>query len=154
MKHTNKNDNKLWLNGFAITRPIYLTLGFNDYVKFGDGEKTKERMRKNHKHFFNELHRQVYKKSKKKIPRYIVIERGGKTGGFHSHSLIEIPEHLSTARYENILEQSWLKTKDGVSLDTDSNVYDRKGLDGYNTKQLFPKNTNAEVDFMNCHRTL
>ena len=107
MKHTNKNDNKLWLNGFAITRPIYLTLGFNDYVKFGDGEKTKERMRRNHKHFFNELHRQVYKKSKKKIPRYIVIERGGKTGGFHSHSLIETPEHLSTARYEKILEQSW-----------------------------------------------
>ena len=56
MKHTTKTDNKLWLNGFAITRPIYLTLGFNDYVKFGDGEKTKERMRKNHRHFFNELH--------------------------------------------------------------------------------------------------
>ncbi len=154
MRCITKTDNKLWLKEYEITRPIYLTHIFNNYVKWGDGEKTKERMRKNHRHFFNELHRQVYKKSKKKIPRYIVIERGGKTEGFHSHSLVETPEHLSTARYEKILKDSWKRTKDGVWLDTNSNVYDRNELDGYNTKQLFPNNTNAEVDFMNCRKTL
>jgi hypothetical protein len=107
-------------------------------------------MKKNHKHFFNELHRQVYKKSKKKIKRYVVIERGGKTGGFHTHIVCEIPYHLSKDKFENISKISWLKTKDGVSFhSTEKGVYHKEGLDDYNAKQQSQNNNNAEVDFMN-----
>ena len=149
-------DDKKWkianeemLRQCKIASPLYLTLLFNDYVKFGEGSQTKERMRKNHKHFFNELHRKVYKKSNKKIPRYIVIERGRKTQGFHSHSLIEKPNHLSASKFEELLVKSWLKTKDGVELHVEPFVYDKEGLNGYNIKQHLPKNTNAEVDITN-----
>ena len=152
MRYITKKDNEELLKQYKIHSPVYLTLGFNNYVKFGlDTHKTKERMKKNHKHFFNELHRQVYKKSKKKIPRYVVIERGGKTSGFHSHIVIEKPEHLSTSKFVKLAEGSWIKTKDGVSFYAEDGVNDRKGLDGYNAKQQSQKNTYAEVDLMNSY---
>ena len=151
MRCITPKDNEELLKQYKIHRPIYLTLGFNIYVKFGlDTHKTKDRIKKNHKHFFNELHRQVYKKSKRKIPRYVVIERGGDTAGFHTHMVIEKPEHLSTSKFVKLAEHSWMKTKDGVSLYAEDDVYDRKGLDGYNAKQQSQKNTNAEVDVMNA----
>ena len=151
MKDITKKQTEILLNRFEFPRGVYLTLGFNDYVKFDlDADKIKERMKKNHKHFFNELHRQVYKKSKKKIKRYVVIERGGKTGGFHTHIVCEIPYHLSKDKFENISKISWLKTKDGVSFhSTEKGVYHKDGLDVYNAKQQSQNNNNAEVDFMN-----
>ena len=149
MTYITPNDTEKLLNQYKIHSPVYLTLGFNNYVKFGEYTNTNERMKRNHKHFFNELHRQVYKKSKKKIPRYVVIERGGKTSGFHTHMVIEKPEHLSTSKFVKLAEHSWMKTKDGVSLYAEDGVYDRKGLDSYNAKQQSQKNTYAEVDLMN-----
>ena len=100
MTYITPNDTEKLLNQYKIHSPVYLTLGFNNYVKFGlDTHKTKERMKKNHKHFFNELHRQVYKNSKKKIPRYIVIERGGVTAGFHLHIVME---HQKTYQHQSL----------------------------------------------------
>ena len=161
MIYITKKDNHTFLDGFTFRRPVYITLGFNDYVKFGlDAEKSKERMQRNHKHFFNELHRNVYKKSNKKIARYVVIERGdlkrkkrrnNNTGGFHTHIICETPEHLSKNKFENMLNDSWKKTKDGVSLFLVEDIYDKTRLDGYNAKQQSQKYTDAEIDFMNCH---
>jgi len=152
MLYITKKDNRRFIDGYAFSRPVYLTLGFNDYVKFGlDAEKSKDRMKKNHKHFFNALHRNVYKKSNKKIPRYVVIERGGATGGLHTHIVCETPEHLSTNKFEWILNNSWKKTKDGVSLFVVKDIYDKKGLNGYNAKQQSQKYTDAGVDFMNSY---
>lgn len=152
MEYITKKDNHSFVDGYTFKRPVYITLGFNDYVKFGlDVDKSKERMKNNHKHFFNELHRSVYKKSNKKIPRYVVIERGGKTGGLHTHIVCETPEHLSPNKFEWMLNNSWKKTKDGVSLFLVKDIYDKKGLDSYNTKQQSQKYTDAEVDFMNSH---
>ena len=94
-----------WLNQWQLHRSLFLTLTFNTYVRYGYGETTKERMRKCHKHFFNELHRQVYKKSYRKIPRYVVIERGSKIQGFHSHVLIETPEHIKANIRSNYKER-------------------------------------------------
>ena len=54
MRYITKKDNEELLKQYKIHSPVYLTLGFNIYVKFGlDTHKTKERMKKNHKHFFN-----------------------------------------------------------------------------------------------------
>ena len=80
----------------------------------------------------------------------VKVERGGNTAGFHTHMVIEKPEHLSTSKFAKLAEHSWMKTKDGVSLYAEDDVYDRKGLDGYNAKQQSQKNTNAEVDVMNA----
>ena len=137
-----------WLNQWKLHRPLFLTLTFNTYVRYGYGETTKERMRKCHKHFFNELHRQVYKKSYRKIPRYVVIERGSKKQGFHSHIAIETPEHLSTKIFSDLITHSWLKTKDGVDAHI-VETYDKKGLDDYLSKDQEDLMNIAEIDVEN-----
>ena len=50
MTYITPNDTEKLLNQYKIYRPIYLTLGFNNYVKFSEYENTKERIEKNHKH--------------------------------------------------------------------------------------------------------
>ena len=138
-----------WYHSFVLHRPILLTLTFNTYVKNGfEFEKTKLRMRKNHKHFFNELHRQVFKTSNAKIPRYVVIERGGHTRGFHSHIVIETPKHLSISNFERLTRASWNKPKDSVSLHFEE-AYNKQGLDDYLVKQQFLQMNIAEIDFDN-----
>ena len=144
-----KEDVKDFLHQFSLHRPLYLTLGFNDYVKYARGEKTKERMKRNHTAFLKEVHRLTYAKSNRKIPRYVVIERGGKTKGFHSHMVIETPEHLSMQHYKLICLRSWERTKDGTTIHFDE-VYNKKGIDGYSSKQQDSRNENAEVDVENC----
>ncbi len=47
MKDITKKQTEILLNRFEFPRGVYLTLGFNDYVKFGlDADKIKERMKK------------------------------------------------------------------------------------------------------------
>ena len=106
-------------------------------------------MRKCHKHFFNELHRQVYRKSYRKIPRYVVIERGSKRQGLHSHIMIETPEHLSTLMFSDLITHSWLKTKDGVAAHI-VETYDKNGLDDYLSKDQQDLTSIAEIDVENC----
>ena len=144
-----KEDVKDFLEQFSFYRALHLTLGFNDYVKYARGEKIRERMKRNHTAFLKEVHRLTYAKSKKSIPRYVVIERGGKTKGFHTHIVIEIPEHLSIQHFQLICLRSWERTKDGTTIHFEE-VYDKKGIDGYSSKQQDSRNKNAEVDVENC----
>jgi len=143
-------DTEEWFAKFTLHRPLFLTLGFNDHVKYDYGEKVKERMKLNHKHFLKKLHKFTYAKSKRKIPRYAVIERGGKTKGMHSHMLIENPEHLSQSQFKQLCSLAWNSTKDGVSVQFEE-CYFRKGLDSYNSKQQRHNNNNAMVDVENCY---
>ena len=150
MHRFDSTDNEKWFNKFKMHRPILLTLIYNDYVRYETGELVKNRICKNHKHYLSALHNLTYKKSKKKIPRYVVIERGGKTKGLHSHIVIETPEHLSTSQYKNLCMNSKNKTKDVVEVHIE-NCYYKKGLDGYCSKNISYKSKNAEVDVENCH---
>ena len=144
-------DYEEWFHDFHIHRPIFLTGVFNKHVGEGWGEKNIERIQKNHRHFFNDLHRRIYKKSKRKLPRVVVIERGG--GRFHSHMVIETPEHLSKRQFYQILTASWLKTKHGVYLDFVAG-YNKDGLDEYCSKELGNKNKIfSQVDEKNCCKT-
>ena len=145
-----KEDVKDFLEQFSFYRALHLTLGFNDYVKYARGEKIRERMKRNHTAFLKEVHRLTYAKSNRKIPRYVVIERGGKTKGFHSHIVIETPEHLSTSQYKNLCMNSRNSTKDVVEVHIEDCYY-KKGLDGYCSKNISYKSKNAEVDVENCH---
>ena len=150
MYQFNNKEYEKYLNNFSMHRPLLLTLGFNDYVKYERGEKVRERMMQNHKHFLNHLHRLTYKNSKKKIIRYVVIEKGGKTKGMHSHLVIETPEHLSTTQYKKLCEVSWERTKDGTHIHVVEG-YNKNGLDSYCSKQQDIRNKDAEVDIGNSY---
>ena len=88
---------------------------------------------KSNRHFVNELHRRVYKKSKTKIPRLIVIERG--KGRFHTHMILETPEHIPNENYRHLIQHSWLKSCDGISVSIED-VTDIKGLKNYLSKEV------------------
>ena len=144
-------DYQRWFHDFHIHRPCFLTGVFDDYVGFGRGDENIERIQKNHRHFFNELHRRIYKKSKRKLPRMVVIEQGA--GRFHSHMVIETPEHLSRSQFHKILMASWVKTKHGVNLHHVVGYY-KNGLDEYCSKELGKNNkTFSQVDAKNCCKT-
>lgn len=137
-----------WFHSFHTHRPIFLTGVFDDYVGLGQGAGNIERIRKTHRHFFNDLHRRAYKKSKRKLPRMVVIERGA--GRFHSHMVIETPEHLSRRQFHQMLTEAWEKTKHGVNLHCLVG-YDKNGLDRYCSKELGQDNkTFSQVDEKNC----
>jgi len=144
-----KNVVKEWLNKWELHRSLLLTFTFNDYVRYGFSEVSKDKMRKCHKHFLNELHRKVYKKSNKKIPRYVVIEKGSRMRGLHSHMVIETPEHLSTSTFSSLIKESWLKTRDGVATHI-VETYNQEGLDDYLSKDQINLKNDAEIDIENC----
>ena len=138
------------LMDYKFYRPLYITLHFNNYVKFDRGERVRIRVKNNHKHFCNNLHRLTYKKSKKQLTRYFVIERGY-GDGLHSHLLIDTPEHLSKSQFKQNILNSWKRTKDGVSVFFED-AYNTQGLSGYNSKQQNSETTeilDAEVDVSN-----
>ena len=131
-------DFERWFGDFDVHRPVFLTGVLDKHLGFGRGEKNLERIRKTNRHFCNDLHRRVYRKSKKKIPRIMVIEIG--RGRFHSHIVIETPEHLSVFQYRDLLTASWKRTRHGVDLDFRVG-YDKDGLDRYCSKELSHKDT-------------
>jgi hypothetical protein len=144
-------DYEEWFHDFHIHRPMFLTGVFDDYVGFGRGDGNIDRIQNNHRHFFNDLHRTIYKKSKRKLPRMVVIERGA--GRLHSHMVIETPEHLSRSQFHKILTASWMKTKHGVNLHIVVG-YNKDGLDEYCSKELGEGNkTFSQVDVKNCCKT-
>jgi len=141
-------DYEEWFHEFYTHRPFFLTGVFDDYVGLGKGEGNIQTIQNTHRHFLNELHRRIYSKSKRKLPRVVVIERGA--GRFHSHIVIETPEHLSRSQFHEILVAAWKKTKHGVNLHI-VNGYDKDGLDRYCSKELGNKNkTFSQVDEKNC----
>jgi len=143
----NRYDYEKWFHNFETHRPIFLTGVFDDYVGFGKGASNIERIQNTNRHFFNELHRLAYKKSKRKLPRIVVIECGA--GRFHSHMVIETPEHLSRRQFHQMLTASWEKTKHGVNLHSVVG-YDKNGLDDYCSKELGQDNkTFSQVDEKN-----
>jgi len=146
--HATRYDYEKWFHNFDTQRPLFLTGVFDDYVGLSKGEGNIEQIQKTHRHFFNEIHRRIYKKSKRKLPRIVVIERGN--GRLHSHIVIETPEHLSKAQFHQILTAAWKKTKHGVNLHTVVG-YDKNGLDEYCSKELGnDKITYSQVDDKNC----
>ena len=143
-------DYQRWFQDFHIHRPIFLTGVFDDYVGWGKGEGNIQTIRNTHHHFLNELHRRIYRKSKRKLPRVVVIERGA--GKFHCHIVIETPEHLSKPQFYKIMKDAWGKTRHGVNLHI-VNGYDKDGLDRYCSKELGNKDkTFSQVDEKNCFK--
>ena len=144
-------DYEEWFHDFHIHRPIFLTGVFDDDVGFGEGDGNIERIQKTHRHFFNDLHRRIFQKSKRRLPRVVVIERGA--GRFHSHIVIETPEHLSRSQFHKILTAAWKKTKYGVNLHYVVG-YDKNGLDRYCSKELGNEyKSYSMVDDKNCYIT-
>ena len=141
-------DFEKWFGTFETHRPVFLTGVLDEHLGFGRGERNIERIIKNNRHFCNDLHRRVYTKSKKKIPRVVVIEIG--KGRFHSHIVIETPEHLSLSQYRDLLTTSWNRTSHGVDLNFVVG-YDKGGLDRYCSKELVHEDTIiSQVDAENC----
>ena len=56
-----------WFADWEFYRPVFFTGVLNNTLGYGDGEFNYNLIRKNNKHFLNDLHRKVYKKSKKKL---------------------------------------------------------------------------------------
>jgi len=145
----NRYDYEEWFHDFDTHRPIFLTGVFNNYVRKGFGDRNIGKMVKTHTHFFNDLHRQIYKKSKRRLPRIVVIERGAGEG-FHSHIVIETPEHLSKPQFYTMMNDAWKKTKHGVKLHIVEG-YDKNGLDRYCSKQLGgDEKSYSKEDYKNC----
>jgi hypothetical protein len=141
-------DFQKWFECFDIHRPVFITGVLDDHLGFGEGEQNIERIIKNNLHFWNDLHRRIYRKSKRKIPRIVVIETG--KGRLHSHMIVETPEHLSFSQYKHLLSTSWRKTRYGLDLDVRFG-YSKKGLDRYCSKELFHRETIiSQVDVENC----
>ncbi len=66
----------------------------------------------NNRQFFNRLHSSVFKKKKKQIQRWVVVEyEEGR--GFHSHMILEVPTHLEINKFMDIVLDCWTKTKFG-----------------------------------------
>ena len=105
----------------------------------------------NNKHFLNDLHRSVYKKSKKKLSRLIVIEKGKSRK--HIHMVIDVPEHLSNFKFNHLIKQSWLKTRGGISINI-TPVYNINGLREYLSKEVYPNCDLLVVDIENCSNTI
>jgi len=148
----NRSHYQDWFKDFHTDRPIFITGVFDDYVGLGQGAGNIDRIQNTHRHFFNDLHRTIFKKSKRKIPRLVVIEKGA--GRFHSHIVIETPGHLSRYQFIKMLTASWMKTKHGVNLHCVIG-YDKDGLDRYCSKELGNNNniSYSQVDVKHCCRT-
>ena len=140
-----------WFDDWRFYRPVFCTGVLSNDIGYGDGEFHYDLIRKTNKHFLNELHRQVYKKSKKKLTRLIVIERG--VGRNHCHMVLDTPENLSLFQFSDLIKQSWMKTRNGVSVDL-LPVYDLEGLNNYLSKEIFPNSEMLGVDIQNCRKTL
>ena len=151
MIYQNRQEIRSWFEDWTFFRPVFFTGVFNDRLGYGEGEVNADEIRKTNKHFFNELHRRVFKKTNKKIPRLVVIERG--RGRKHSHMVLETPEHLSAIQYHHLIQQSWLRTRNGVSIDL-TPVYDLHGLSNYLSKEVYPDCEILGVDIQNCHKTI
>ena len=139
-----------WFSEWKFFRPIFFTGVLNNKYGYGDSELNNEMIRKNNRHFLNDLHRKVYKKSKKKITRLIVIEKGNSRK--HCHMILDVPEHLSETNFHHLISKSWLKTKGGISTDI-STVYNPTGLNEYLSKEIYP-NSELGVDIQNSYKTI
>ena len=51
-----------WFSKWKFFRPIFFTGVLNNKYGYGDSELNNEMIRKNNRHFLNDLHRKVYKK--------------------------------------------------------------------------------------------
>ena len=140
-----------WFEDWKFYRPIFVTGLLNNNLGYGDGEFNYEMIRKNSRYFLNDLHRKVYKKSKKKLTRLIVIEKG--KGRKHCHMIIDVPEHLSNFKFNHLIKQSWLKTRGGISIDI-TQVYNINGLRDYLSKEVYPNCDLLGVDIENCSNTI
>ena len=149
-----KNQINNWYDEWKFHRPIFLTGVLNDYLGFGRSDFAIEGIVRTNKHFANHLHRLVYKKSKKKITRLIVIENKWGKGRFHTHMILETPIHLSSREYTHLLQQSWLRTRNGVSskILSEDEVYDEIGLKDYLSKEVSPYSATG-VDVENSYIT-
>jgi hypothetical protein len=127
-----------WYGNWKFHRPVFLTGVLNDNFGFGQGESGVNGVVGINKHFANHLHRKVYKKSKNKITRLIVIENRWGKGRLHTHMILETPIHLSTDQYIQLLDESWLRTKGGVRtcIKSREEIFDEVGLKDYFSKEV------------------
>ena len=58
-----------WFADWKFYRPIFVTGLLNNNLGYGDGEFNYNLIRKTNKNFINDLHRNVFKKSKNKLTR-------------------------------------------------------------------------------------
>ena len=140
-----------WFEDWKFYRPVFFTGVLNNTLGYGDGEFNYNLIRNNNKHFLNDLHRCVFKKSKNKLTRLIVIEKG--ISRKHIHMVIDVPEHLSNFKFNQLIKQSWLKTRGGISIDI-TPVYNINGLRDYLSKEVYPNCDLLGVDIENCSNTI
>ena len=72
MIYENKQDIVSWFDAWKFNRPVFFTGVLSDQLGYAIDDDD-ERIRNNNRHFLNELHRLVFKKSKKKIVRLVTI---------------------------------------------------------------------------------
>ena len=147
---TYKNEIRKWYKNFKFFRPVMITGVLSDKIGFSDSEFGVYEILANNRNFINRVHKNVFKKSKQKISRLVVIERG--LSRYHSHIVLETPQHLSRSMYESVLHKCWKDTPHGVSSDV-TQVYDFDGVSGYLSKEIY-QNSKSQVDFENCHLTI
>ena len=92
----------------------------------------------NNRQFFNRLHSSVFKKKKRKIQRWVVVEyEEGR--GFHSHMILEVPTHLDYNKFMDIVLDCWTKTKFGKKTNIKNEVieicYPSERMDSIYTKE-------------------
>ena len=103
-----------WFANLKFYRPVFFIGVLNNTLGYGQGEFNSNLIRKNNKHFVNDLHRKVFKKSKNKLTRLIMIEKG--ISRKHCYMVIDVPEHLSNFKFNQLIKQSWLKIRGGISI--------------------------------------
>ena len=146
--YENKQDIVSWFDAWKFNRPVFFTGVLSDQLGYAIDDDD-ERIRNNNKHFLNELHRLVFKKSKKKIVRLVIIEKG--KGRKHCHMLLDIPEHLSCNLFNDLIEQSWLKTKGGIGTNI-KEVFNLNGIQQYLVKEIYPNKEMLGVDIQNSYQ--
>ena len=138
----NELENWIYKRTKDFHRPKFFTGHYTDNVC--ESPKSNYIATKINKHFFNELHRRVYVKSKNKIPRTVVLQKGKHR--IHTHMILETPQHISSFRFNHLINQSWLKTRGGIDPKV-IDAYDQKGLSGYCSRERIES---WSVDIENC----
>ena len=148
MVYFNSKEVRNWIHSFKFYRPVFITGVLNDYLGYGTNYWTLYNISKNNRHFFNELHRRVYKNKNINIPRLSVIEKG--KGRFHSHFIIDTPTHYSLKYYIKLLKRCWLKTNNGIEVNI-KKVYNVGDLRNYLSKEIY-HNNDLGVDVFNSFK--
>ena len=110
-KNLYADDGRFWFDEWRFKRPTIFTGKLNQYYAWGKTDNVK----KNNTHFIENLHKKVFKKTKKQITRLVIVEKGSMNKKLHTHLVVETPIHLSRKTFERFIIQSWNETNGGIN---------------------------------------